>query len=243
MYPVLTVIIWVLCSAGVIFLMTKETNRRIAEAVSSEALPEEEQETQKTKRSAVPYAWNTGNIVLFILSILFSGICAYVVQASVTSVIFCIEMGLCYITLLGAAVVDRKCKEIPNMVSAFLAVAGIIMLAVQSIFIDSSMLYALSSLLGCFLAFAVLMIAGKMAKGGIGMGDIKLLSAVGLTAGLQVVISTLILALFCCLAGMLYMKAAAYLHKKEDTKQFDGVLPFAPFLYLGFLIMCIFKIY
>ncbi|MBR1529591.1 MAG: prepilin peptidase [Oscillospiraceae bacterium] len=233
MYSVITVILWEVFSLLVTFLMVKETNTRIAAAAQQ----------QEPETTAVPYCWNTENRILLGLVVLLTGLCAYFVSQSVVSVWFCIEMGLCYITLLGAAAVDRKLKKIPNVLPFFLMIGGIAVLILQSFSseIEQPAAYILSSLLGCFLAFVILMIAGKFSRGGIGMGDVKILCAVGL-AGLMVVFSTLMIALFYCLIVMIFYKLMIRFGKISQ-EQFAGNLAFAPFLYLGFVTMSILKIY
>ena len=221
--------------------MVRETNYRIIKVTENESA-ETEESKQNNKTIAVPYTWSTGNILLLILIILLSGICAYFVSQSVISVWFCVEMGLCYITLLGAAIVDGKLKQIPNILSFFLLIAGFVMLILQSFFIEQPLIYVISSLIACFLSFVLLVLAGKLSKGGVGMGDVKLLCTIGLTTGLQVVFSTMLIALIYCAIVMLFFKAMIFFNLFKE-EQFQGHLPFAPFLYFGFVTMTLLTLY
>ncbi|MDE5770932.1 MAG: A24 family peptidase [Ruminococcus sp.] len=228
LYSVITVVLWTIVSVIVVLLMAKVTNKRISE----------ESGNQKS------YKKNTCNYILLSILTVVSAICAWFVSQSVISVFFCIEMGLCYIATLGAAVVDFKLKKIPNIIPAILFSTGVILVIIQSFFIEDAVLFVISSLIGCMLSFCILFIAGKVSKGGIGMGDVKLISAIGLTVGVQAVFTSMIISLLLCLLvmGVLRIKEK-YIDKLENAENKQHKMAFAPFLYFGFTIMIISKLY
>ncbi len=237
LYSVIVVVLWTVISLVMVISMTKVTNRHIAEESENKDNSESTFVPKPYTKSMVNY------ILLFVLTVI-SAVCAWFVSQSVISVFFCIEVGLCYIATLGSAVVDFKLKKIPNIISAGLFVSGSVMIILQSFFIEEPVLYLISSLIGCMLSFCILFISGKIAKSGIGMGDVKLVSAIGLTVGVQAVFTSMITALLICLLVMISLKIKEkHVDKPEDTEKKQHKMAFAPFLYLGFTIMIFSSLY
>ena len=83
--------------------------------------------------------------------------------------------------------------------------------------------------------YLLLTIANKIAKGGIGGGDIKLLTATGFMVGIYVVFEVLIYALVSCILYTIFK----IIIKKYNAKEH---FPFGPFIYMGFVIMCLINI-
>jgi prepilin signal peptidase PulO-like enzyme (type II secretory pathway) len=106
------------------------------------------------------------------------------------------------------------------------------MVAVEFVFLDDALNYLISSLIGGLLCMVLLVIANKISKGGIGAGDIKLLSAVGFVLGLYPVLSAMLFSLL----GFILLSALLLLAKKCSLKD---QLPFGPFIYVGFLVYCL----
>ena len=236
LYSVTVVVLWTVISLAVVIYMAKLTNRYIAE--------ETERKDIYSIELPKPYGKSVKSyVVLFLLSVI-SALCAFFVEKSVISVFFCIEMGFCYIAVLGSAVADIKLNKIPNILPIGLFVSGIIMITLQSFFIDESVLYFISSFIGCLLSFCILTVSGKIAKNGIGKGDVKLVSAIGLTVGVQAVFVLMTTSLLICLAVMIGLRVKEkYIDKNENVNDSQNKLAFAPFLYLGFVIMSIGSIY
>ncbi len=86
------------------------------------------------------------------------------------------------------------------------------------------------------IAFAVcgslLLIVYLITKGGIGMGDVKLFSCVGLYLGIKLAFT----ALFCSVLLTLLAGLALVILRKYKMKD---TLPFAPFIYLGVILTLI----
>ena len=81
-------------------------------------------------------------------------------------------------------------------------------------------------------SFLILGIANKLSKGGIGLGDVKLLSCIGFMCDIYIVIKTLTLALLACICIL----GVLLILKKQTVKDH---LPFAPFIHIGFIGMCL----
>lgn len=229
LFKIVNIISWILLSLCVTLLMAYITNGRIMSTVSSDGIDSDSVLIKK-------YKFNTRSIAFLIIIMLLTGISAFVVSQHVVSIIACIELGICYLAVLGAAIIDIKLRIIPNFIPIFLVISRIVILIYELIFTNQAISYLVSSLIGCFLCFIVLIIAEKVSKGGIGKGDIKLLSAIGFVGGIYTVSSTLLAALLACIVLALILFGL----KKGDSKVH---LPFGPFIYFGYLIVLLCTLY
>ncbi len=182
------------------------------------------------------YSTDKKYIVCIAVIILITGIVTYIVSISAISVLAMIEIGISYLAVLCSAIIDIKVKIIPNFIPAVLMIVRVLFFIYEFIFTDTALKFLISSILGCFICFLILMIADKISKGGIGMGDIKLISAIGFMCGVYLVFSTLILSLFVCVVVAILL----LILKKKTSKD---RLPFGPFIYIGFLIMLLLSLY
>lgn len=229
MLSTIYVTLWVVLSAVVMILMAKMTNIR-----ATKATPDDEFE--EIHKCVQPYEFNTKAIMFFILIIILSGIAACFASIDSVSTIAYIKLGICYLAVLGAAVIDIKLHIIPNFIPLGLIIARILIFIYELIFTDKAISYIISSLIGCFLCCLILLIADKVSKGGIGKGDIKLLASIGFMCGLYAAFFTLLLALlFCIIIAVVLLLA-----KRKKSKDH---LPFGPFIYLGYISMILLTLY
>lgn len=220
----MTSVIFAVISFAVVIMMTKFTNEKIGKlAVDAEV-------------DRAPFKWSglTGCILLAI--ILISGICGALISEYAISGIAVIKLGACYFAILAVAVIDYKLRIIPNYISIALIGAWILIFIYEYCFENGSVQALIASVIGCLLCFLLLLFGNKISKGGIGGGDIKLLCSVGLMCGVYTVFTTLLLALICCsifaVAGML-----------ADKFTLKNSVPFGPFIYLGYVLMCLMTLY
>ena len=123
--------------------------------------------------------------------------------------------------------VDYKKRMIPN--KSLLALLGIrlLFLAVECIcFPEIWFEILISSFCGLFGGGLLFLIAGLIARKGLGMGDVKMIAVTGFYLGFQVLMSDLILSLLLTIIGGLYN----LIIRKQSMK---SEMPFAPFLALG----------
>lgn len=172
-------------------------------------------------------AAGAGALVAMLLLCCTSAVVSYIGRSSLEAYAM---LGVCHACLLAAAVIDLHLRIIPNCIPLLLLGSRAVLFVYEFIFTTDGIAYLVSSLFALVLCFGVLMIAGKIAKGGIGAGDVKLLSALGFAMGLYAAVCTVIVALITCLL----VGAALVLTKR---KQRDSELPFAPFAYIGFVGM------
>ena len=127
---------------------------------------------------------------------------------------------LAALALVGAgAVVDLHLRRIPNLCSLLLLAVGTAKIM---------LLYCLAGGVGML---ACLSLCRLISRGGIGIGDVKILSAAGFCLGLETGFLSLLA------AQLLAVLAAIVLLVTKRAKWKDS-LPFAPFLWAG-LLLCL----
>ena len=182
-----------------------------------------------------PYAWGVTAWLLLAAIAAASAAAGYVTAQKVV-VLSLIKLGICYFAVLAAAIIDYKTKTIPNVIPIALVIARVIIFVYELLYSDSAIEYLVGSLIAAGLFLVLLIIANKISKGGIGGGDIKLIAGIGFVTDINTVISSVLLALVCCIIVSGVLLAL----KKCSTK--DQV-PFGPFIYIGYLIMCLLTLY
>ena len=179
----------------------------------------------------------TLRIVAAVLIFILTGVSIYFLLRQVTDIVNILRMLSVYIPLTCAGCVDLREKRIPNIFPLVLFILGLVFLLIEyltnrDIFMDY--------LASCGIAFlgplVLLSIVGMVTGKGIGAGDIKLISTLGLIGGVYTLGGTLIFAAVGCSAAALYL----LIFKKKNLK---SSLPFGPFIAVGYLITVIIGIY
>jgi prepilin signal peptidase PulO-like enzyme (type II secretory pathway) len=133
-----------------------------------------------------------------------------------------------------AAAYDFRLKLIPNVIPLALVFVRAGLFVVEFLCFADAAAHLISSIGGCAVSFALLAVSAKLSKGGVGAGDVKLVSALGFACGFGFVLSVLLLALILCAAT----GGALLLLKKAGRKD---SLPFAPFVWGGFVLLMVFS--
>ncbi len=131
---------------------------------------------------------------------------------------------LCTYWMFLFAVTDIKDKIIPNklvLISFFVA----LLVFVPNFEID----FVVTRLIGAVFAFVVTTVASFVSKGGIGMGDAKLMAVVGIFVGLTELTEIFFWAL---IFAILYGLGFVFLKKVTNKTAFA----FAPFVFLALLV-------
>lgn len=150
------------------------------------------------------------------------GFCADSIQTA--KAIVCCEL------VMSAAIIDFFTKKIPNKLNLTLYIAGVLLLAAEFIFNRGNFPLRLeASLIGAGVGFGFLFIMSLVTKGGMGMGDVKLIGGVGLAFGIAAVIYSLMYGMVICLLAAVVMLITG--RKKMKDK-----IPFCPFFYLGMVL-------
>ncbi len=135
--------------------------------------------------------------------------------------------------LLGISacmIVDLYTLLIPNRYILFMAMIRVAILPFELMLQESNVrLVIINSLIGAIGSFLLLMLLSLLSRGGIGMGDIKLLTVTGFLCGFYLVMNTMVYAVIVCALAALYLVITGKLTIKMK-------IPFGPFVYLGFII-------
>ena len=132
--------------------------------------------------------------------------------------------------LLLAMVVDKSIHRIPNKLVLSMMVFGTIFMVMEYIWAnDTFKNQLLSSIIG-FAAFLVLFyVMAQLTKGGIGMGDVKLIAAEGWMVGFVITLYSTLFSLLICSIVAIFLLATK---KKNSNDQ----IPFGPFLFFGYVL-------
>ena len=162
--------------------------------------------------------------------VLIALICGWQTAGMVQSAFDIIKVFLVYAVLSLSVLTDVKERVIPNLFVVVLILGRLVLLIPEWIFRQQefrSLMF--QSLSGGLICLVVLLIVAIVSKGGFGMGDVKLLTAEGLMLGLYGAMNTLLYGLICCAVYSLFELAS---HKKKLKDK----IPFAPFIFAGFVI-------
>lgn len=141
-----------------------------------------------------------------------------------------LRVWILFFCMIGAALTDLDSRTIPNLFSIIeLSGAGIVLLMQLIVQKDEAIAWLLSGLIGAAVTFLFLILVRKIAKGGLGFGDIKLLTGMALLIGIYGAIYVMIFAEVSAL-----IVAIVLLIRKKITMR--GTVPFAPFFLIGFVI-------
>lgn len=139
-----------------------------------------------------------------------------------------------YAILLAAlaviAWIDRRSRRIPNRILLALATIRLFLLAVEwAVYPSMGLAVFLSSVGGGLLGGGLFLLCGFLSRGGMGMGDVKLLAVTGLFVGMGVVMTVIFLSVT---VSAVY-SAVQLLRKKTNLKD---EIAFAPFVWIGLLL-------
>ena len=145
---------------------------------------------------------------------------------------------LAALACVGAgALVDLFRRRIPNVCSLLLLASAAVCTALDFLLArETAVGLLISGLLGGLGLLAVLSLCRLISRGGIGLGDITLVSALGLVLGLYGGLATLLYAQVAAVLAAVVLLAA----KRAGWKD---AMPFAPFLWVGLLVCLVLGTY
>lgn len=151
--------------------------------------------------------------------------------------IYILKILIILLVLSSVAVLDFQTRKIPNVLSLVLIISRIVFLPFEYIFEKENFtLLIISSVIGLFATFIVLLLLSKLTKDGFGMGDVKILSSIGFMGGISSIIVTM---LFSTILGAV-IGIFLILVKKKNKKD---TVPFGPLIFLGFSISIFLSIF
>lgn len=171
-------------------------------------------------------------LIIFICSI--SAICALATGMSYnfgTDTIDLFRLVIVALVLFAAMIIDSKTRLIPNLLILIAFGLGVLILVIEFIFCRDEFIDSLIMSIVGFVCCAVLFyVLSRLTKEGIGMGDVKLISVMGLLLGLSTTLMSVLFSLILCTVasvGLLFGK------KKNKTDR----IPFGPFMFFGYILM------
>lgn len=176
-------------------------------------------------------------IVFYLALAVLSGGVAHFIYRNTTDYIDFARILFIYLAGLAAMVIDLRYHRIPNVISLILLAGRGITIAYEFLFLkEAAMSRLVSSLLGLVILFIVLFGLSKLIHNGIGLGDVKLLSAIGFMGGIYAVCSILLLSLLSsCLISIGLIAS-----KQKKIKDY---IPFAPFIFAGIVLTIILGVF
>lgn len=148
-----------------------------------------------------------------------------------------LKLSLALVILTGCACVDYNEHRIPNFLTGTLALSALALLAAGFLTGQTGAFgYLQSSFFAAVVTASCLVIGAVLSHQGIGAGDIKLLAALGLMGGVNVVMGSIFFGMIPCAL----VSAGLLITKKKTMKE---AIPFGPFLLAGYILtVCILKI-
>lgn len=142
-----------------------------------------------------------------------------------------------YISLLiflsVIAIVDGYTHLIPNLyVFSMFGMGAISLLIEFFIYGKGAFTYLAQSLVGIICCLVLFYVLSRLTKDGMGMGDIKVIAAMGWLIGVENTIVAVMFALIICTVVSVILLCG----KKKNKNDF---IPFGPFLFLGYILMII----
>lgn len=162
------------------------------------------------------------------LQVLTIGIFGYVVFSDYGLDLVGLYKYMVVITLVFLAVfIDIKKRIIPNQLCLIMFIAVILFDCYQILRqIDNAFVFGTSFVFGGAIAFIVFFISMLLSRNGIGAGDVKLISIIGLCVGSTGILDTIF---YILLAAFVYSIAMLIMRKVKLKDSF----PMAPFIYIG----------
>lgn len=144
-----------------------------------------------------------------------------------------IKLSVGMVCLSGAACNDFRDHRIPDIFPLVTAVSAIACLAIGYFTSeDGATAYIFSSVFAAVVVAIFMIVASLLTKHGIGMGDIKLLTALALLGGVNTIGWTLIFGVAACAVAAVFF----LITKKKTVK---GTMPFGPFIFIGYILTII----
>lgn len=140
------------------------------------------------------------------------------------------KMLICLLCMIGAAAFDYRERRIPNIFPATMAISAIVLLVAGVVLgQEGAVAYITTGVVAAVICGLILVASAAVTKQGIGAGDIKLICAMALIAGVYAVMGTLFFGVVLCSVYAIFV----LLIKKKTA---SSAVPFAPFLLFGYVL-------
>ncbi len=178
------------------------------------------------------YISSTTNYKIFIPLVLFSLLAFYKLKGLNGIFLLEFELFILVYILYYAAIIDIRTKEIPNFLIIIMFANKLLQLPFY-MFTNRQLFF--SMIITLVIVFLILFIIHFISKGALGMGDVKLLSALSLYIGGYGIYSVIFAALITSLIAAIFLITV----KKRDRKY---EIPFVPSIFVGYIAFLLFSI-
>lgn len=147
-----------------------------------------------------------------------------------------IKIIITYLLLLSLSAVDYKYHIIPNRIIGMAILSRVIIFGIEYYLAPSQFVAVFADCaIGFIIGFGILFIVSLVCKQGIGMGDVKLIGTLGLIQGIISMYNIMFYSLFVLIIYIVIMWIMKKVNKHTQ-------IPFAPFVYMGYVITILFNI-
>lgn len=172
---------------------------------------------------------NFSNIAVMLVSGLAVAVTSFFVLSFKLDAVAEIQLILASFFLETGAVIDFKIKKIPNYIPITFFLVRVIFIVIEAVFYKLALKSVLLSLVSSLVCLIVLFLLSVLTKGGLGMGDVKLITALAFCIGIQTTLATLFFSMLFTLFTAIFL----LLFKKKSAKD---AIPFGPFILFGYII-------
>lgn len=140
-----------------------------------------------------------------------------------------LKISFLFVLLIMCSYIDLKKRIIPNKILIIVLPVKLVISFIEFFVLPETFLsMILLSLIGAALGTGLLFVVSLIAKGGLGMGDVKLFGAIGLMIGFYGMYNTL----FYAAAFITLFVIGGLVLKKMNRKSH---IPFGPFVFAGYM--------
>ncbi|MBQ8815273.1 MAG: prepilin peptidase [Lachnospiraceae bacterium] len=143
--------------------------------------------------------------------------------------LYTLKLLFVYVWLISIAYIDGKTQRIPNKWILYGMAAWVVFYVIEGLMGFGWMPLLGQALLGVLMGGGVFLISAVVSKGGMGMGDVKLYTVLGLMVGWQGVFNLILISLVGSVVYGLVMIAS----QKMDRK---SLIPMGPFTYIAMIV-------
>ena len=149
------------------------------------------------------------------------GLISYFIYTTIGLEFYSFSYFILIALLCAACIKDIQNRIIPNKLIVFGLISAVIL---HCLFFSFERIT--NSLVSLALAGGILLVTSLVSKGGVGMGDVKLVSCTGMLIGIERMISVLIVSFITSALFGIFLMLIKRFNRKSS-------LPFAPFVLLG----------
>lgn len=165
--------------------------------------------------------------IVWIAVFAFSFACGWFAIENVQNAIAYYRIAVAMFILLAATVTDVFTYRIPNLLTILCLIMGVIAtIATAFMNKDEAVAWVVNSMLALIVSMLFLLLMSRVTKGGLGLGDVKIVSGFGFLCGLRATIYMLFIGFLICAMVSIVLLAT----KKKNLK--DN-LALGPYLWIG----------